>query len=113
MSESADPSFPQQHHPAVAYRPPGYRETRPIRAGLVAAGFGGTLLLYVLETVAISWTPTALTAGLAVTIAILSAAAWLLLRLGDRGVAVGSALMSGSALAALVVVLIVSTWVNR
>jgi hypothetical protein len=79
---------------------------------LVAAGFGGTLLLYVLEAVTVSWTPAVLTLGLAVTIAILGSAAWVLLRLGDRGVAVGSALMSGSALAALVFVLLVSAWVN-
>jgi hypothetical protein len=88
-----------------------YRETRPVRAWLVAAGFGGTLLFYVLVSVA-SWTPTILLAGLTSTIVALSTVAGLLLRRGDRGVAVGSALMSGLAAAVLVGVLVIASVVG-
>jgi hypothetical protein len=95
--------------------PPGwsqsYRETRPVRAWLVVAGFGGTLLFYVLVAVA-SWTATVLLVGLVSTIVVLSTAAVLLLRRGDRGVAVGSAMMSGLAAAVLVLVLLIASWVG-
>ncbi len=88
-----------------------FRETRPVRGWLVVVGFAGTLMFYVLVTIA-SWTPMILLAGLTSAIFALSTVACLLLRRGDRGVAVGSALMSGFAAAILVLVLMIASLVG-
>ncbi|GAA1680255.1 hypothetical protein GCM10009765_31830 [Fodinicola feengrottensis] len=77
----------------------------------MVAGFAGTLIFYALVAVA-SWTPTVLVAALTCAIVALSVVAGLLLRRGDRGVAVGSALMTGFAAAILVLVLMIASLVG-
>ena len=112
------PSWPGSANPPGWYKPPswpygatlprpkrpGYRESRPVRWWTLLISIAASLLFYVLVAL-VSWSVTSFTVLLVIGMLVIGGMSALLLSRGDRGAAVGLAIMTGFALGTVISVL--------